>query len=271
MNRLKGFSRFFSVAAMVAFLLTMDTAKDLFQRPDDDLNAGFSPGSGPAVYESAADGRAVADNVVVIEAAAAVQKFILDDEPGMTEPAPDDALPFILSPYMSQRSDALISPTSASVNTSSRNGFFLWDLLDGIAGIGRSIVNTVGRFFTSLFQVIGNVVNAILDGLKWLFIPSRQSFTSFRDDILQSFDKKFGSVFSALNYLNTRFSDLRSKNMRNEFIAEFPQESFLYGMKIDVLAGGMGLLGWARFVITGVICLVTFLTCLHKVTSMVEK
>ena len=165
----------------------------------------------------------------------------------------------------------LTMSVAASVGTNSNSGFFLWDLLDGIASFFRNTINAIGRFFTSLFQVIGEGINALLRGLQRLFIPSRESFASFRDDILQTFDKKFGSVFSALNYLNMRFSDLRARNMRNEFVVTFPRESFFHGMRIDFLAGGMGVLGWARFVITGLVCLVTFLICLHKVTSMAKS
>ena len=169
-------------------------------------------------------------------------------------------------------SSLLILPASAStLSISSNNGFFLWDLLDGIAGFFRDGINAIGRFFSSLFQVIGQGINAILDGIKFLFIPSRESFTRFRDDILQTFDKKFGSFFSAINYLNTRFADLRAKNMQGEFNVTFPKESFLHGMTIDFFAGGMGILGWARMVLTGVICLITFLMCYHKVTSMIKS
>ena len=273
MNRLKEFSRFFSVVFVVVSLLTMDTARDLLQHPDVPPSVGLAPERTPVFHERVSDEPDIPGSLSVLESVAIFQEFVSDDELGFVEPAPDillqdDDMSLVFPPYLSQRSNL---PSAVSVNVPSNSGFFLWDLLDGIAGITRSFINAVGRFFLSLFQIIGEAVNAILNGLKWLFIPSRQSFATFRDDILQSFDKKFGSVFSALNYLNMRFSDLRARNMQNEFVSVFPQGSFLYGMKINFLAGGMGILGWARFVITGTICLVTFLICFHKVTSMVEK
>lgn len=177
----------------------------------------------------------------------------------------------------------------AAVPGSVSTGFDLWDLLDGLGGFFRDLINYIGRFIANVISAIKNATNAVLNaiskiikaigegisyilsGLKYLFIPSKESFTSFRDDILTRFDKKFGSVFSALSYLNNRFRGLGAKrDLRETFKVTFPDNSFLRGLSIDFLSVAAPVLAFFRFCITGFVCLETALMCYNKAISMVN-
>lgn len=169
-------------------------------------------------------------------------------------------------------------------------GFSLWNLLDGIGGFFRDLINAVGGFFedvilalkylgnaildgfVKIVKAIGNAIGYLLSGIKWLFVPSKESFSNFRDDILTRFDKKFGSVFSALNYLNTRFGSLEAKSdLYDTFKITFPKESFLYGLSINLLSSPLPVLMFYKFCLTGLCCLVTALMCCQKVIAMVKQ
>jgi hypothetical protein len=170
------------------------------------------------------------------------------------------------------------------------SGFSLWNLLDGLGGFFRDLINSIGRFIANIIsaikngfnaaldamakiiKAIGNAINSLLSGIKWLFVPSKESFSKFRDDILSSFDKKFGSVFSALNYLNTRFKNLSAKSDLPEiFKITFPKSSFLYGVSINLLSSPLPVLQFIRICMTGFCCLITAISCYHMVIGMVEK
>lgn len=151
-------------------------------------------------------------------------------------------------------------------------GFSLWNLLDGLGGFFRDLINSIGGFFKGLLTAIGNAISFLLSGLKFLLIPSKESFSNFRDEILTTFDKKFGSVFSALNYLDARFQNLEAySGLRNIFKITFPKGSFLYGVSINLIGDSIDFLIFIRVCLTGLCCLVTALICYHKVIAMTSK
>lgn len=170
-------------------------------------------------------------------------------------------------------------------------GFFsLWDLLSGIGGMFRDLINYIGQFIANIISAIKNGVNALigavqkviaaigsavnylLNALKYLFIPSKEFLSNFRDDILAKFDKKFGSVFSALNYLKERFKGLSAKkDLRDIFKVSYPPGTFMYGISIDFLAYASPVLEFFRFCVTGFLCYWTAMTCYNKVIGMVNK
>lgn len=169
-------------------------------------------------------------------------------------------------------------------------GFSLWNLLDGLGGFFRDLINSIGGFFVNLIsalknaanfivdavlsvvKAIGNAIGFLLSGLKALFIPSKESFSKFRDDILTRYDDKFGSVFSALNYLKIRFGMLTAKSgLTESFKIIFPRGSFLYGISIDLLASPYDVIMFIRGCLTGFYCLSTGLICYHKVIAMTSK
>lgn len=169
-------------------------------------------------------------------------------------------------------------------------GFSLWNLLDGLGGFFRDTINAIGGFFANMISALKNAANALLDaitkvisaisnaiswllsGLKTLFIPSKESFSNFRDDILTTYDKKFGSVFSALDYLDTRFKGLEANDKYLEpFNITFPKGSFLSGLTVNLIENTMPVFSFIRVCMTGLCCLVTALICYRKVIAMVNK
>lgn len=151
-------------------------------------------------------------------------------------------------------------------------GFSLWNLLDGLGGFFRDLINAIGGLISSIISALGKAISFLLSGLKALFIPSKESFSNFRDEILTRFDDKFGSVFSSLNYLSTRFGTLTAKSgLTESFKITFPRNSFLYGLSIDFLASPYDVIMFIRFCFTGFYCLSTAFIIYNKVNAMADK
>ncbi len=134
-----------------------------------------------------------------------------------------------------------------------------------------NILDGIGGFFRDMINGIGEGISYLLDGIKRLFVPEKETFSKFRDNILNKFDEKFGSLFSAVKYLQERFSDLRGKSGMDEvFKIVFPRSSFMSGSTLNLLPFMAPVLAFVKLVATGGLCLFTFLTFYHRILDMIN-
>jgi|GEM_PF-2423360 len=142
------------------------------------------------------------------------------------------------------------------------DGWGLWDILDGI-----------GDFFRDLFDVIANAVKALLDGLKYLFIPRADYFTRLWQRIHGRFSEKFGFIASLILDLGERFGRMKAYQggVEQLFVLRFPAGHLLGSASVNLLDGAFGVIEMIRGALSGSVVVITTLICYKKVIGMINS
>ena len=116
------------------------------------------------------------------------------------------------------------------------------------------------------------MIDFLLDALWRMFVPSQEFLLHWQEDISARFNDRMGNVIGAFSYMHSRFSDLGAyRGLSGLFEVRFPPESFLYGMRMNLLAPAGEFITWLRFVNTSVVVLVTAFICYGKARRMISK
>jgi len=125
--------------------------------------------------------------------------------------------------------------------------------------------------FRNLFKLLNDFLGALLDGIKYLFIPHSDYFTRLWKVLHSGFSEKFGGITSIVNYLGDRFASMKTYNgLESLFTLRFPKGSLLGGISIDLIEGGLNVLTMIRGAFSGFIVLLTVAYCYRKITSMIN-
>lgn len=167
---------------------------------------------------------------------------------------------------------ALLLPLlSFAVFAADEDGGF-WDIVDSIWNSARGILDGIGDFFSNLIKAIGNAVNALLNGIKRLFIPHDDYFPRFQNKIFDSFNKKFGGIIYISNYLKNKFSNISSyKKSSGILTLKFPKGTFFVGNSLNLLSYADYFFPLIRSVLTGFVTLLTVAFCYQRVRALIKN
>ena len=116
------------------------------------------------------------------------------------------------------------------------------------------------------------MIDFLIDALWRMFVPSQEFLQGWQEDISGRFNDRMGNIIGALSYISSQFAMLREyRDMRGIFEVRFPPQSFLYGIRMNILAPAREFISWLRFALTGVVVLMTALLCYGKARRMISK
>jgi len=114
-------------------------------------------------------------------------------------------------------------------------------------------------------------LEALLDGIKYLFIPDSDYFIRLWEVLHDGFSAKFGGIFSIVTYLGERFTSMRAYNgLESLFTLRFPKGSLFGGISINLIGDSLNVLTMIRGAFSGFIVLLTVAFCYRKITSMIN-
>lgn len=130
--------------------------------------------------------------------------------------------------------------------------------VNGLSGLFGRVISSIGNGINKVGTFISNAVNALLEGLKRLFIPSSDFFERSFKDINSIMAKKFGAFKGSIDYLTDRFKKLKDYNDTSGlFTLEFPKNHILSGLSGNILSGFSSFVKLLRNIFTGTIMLTT--------------
>ena len=149
---------------------------------------------------------------------------------------------------------------TAFASTGGDDGGSVWDLISGIGG-----------FFSDLFTAIGNAVTWLLDGIKNLFIPHTDYFPRMYERLRDALGTKFGGLLSSMDYLRSRFGQLRAYHESDLFTLRFPASfPLLGGLSVNLMGGAAGAIGIVRGALSGFMMLWTAAFAYRKVQTLIS-
>lgn len=112
----------------------------------------------------------------------------------------------------------------------------------------KNIINTI---FNPIFVFLGNVIDSLLDGLAYLFIPSESDLNDLVTEVTDLMDYKLGFVYDGIELVKTAYTDIRySSPMAQLVVSKSDRESSIFKENIiinidhDTMADNIGNLAY---------------------------
>lgn len=134
---------------------------------------------------------------------------------------------------------------------------------DDEPGFVGTIISAVGDYIEGLGQTL-------LDGLKFLFIPSDDYYPRVAERLQSAFSEKFGGLVDLIRYLKDRFSNLPTYR-KDLLVLQFPPDHLFGGKKVDILANSQGLATMVRGALSAFVVLSVAAYVIRQVQGMIRE